>query len=48
MAENRPYEVMVILDAGLEEDAIRTTIDEFGGSFVMNFETVLIMSTRLG
>ena len=29
-------------------DAIRTTIDEFGGSFVMNFETVLIMSTRLG
>jgi 2-polyprenyl-3-methyl-5-hydroxy-6-metoxy-1,4-benzoquinol methylase len=29
-------------------DAIRTTIDEYGGSFVMNFETVLITSARLG
>ena len=28
-------------------DAIRTTIDEYGGSFVMNFETVLIKSVRL-
>jgi small subunit ribosomal protein S6 len=25
----RPYEVMVILDAGLEEDAIRASIDRF-------------------
>jgi SAM-dependent methyltransferase len=29
-------------------DAIRTTIDEYGGSFVMNFETVLITAARLG
>ena len=29
-------------------DAIGTTIDEFGGSFVMNFETVLIRSIRVG
>lgn len=28
-------------------DAIRTTIDEYGGSFVMHFETVLITATRL-
>jgi small subunit ribosomal protein S6 len=24
----RPYEVMIILDAGLEEEAIRTTVDQ--------------------
>ena len=29
-------------------DAIGTTIDDYGGSFVMNFETVLITATRLG
>jgi SAM-dependent methyltransferase len=29
-------------------DAIGTTIDDYGGSFVMNFETVLIVATRLG
>jgi SAM-dependent methyltransferase len=29
-------------------DAIGTTIDDYGGSFVMNFETVLIAATRLG
>jgi hypothetical protein len=28
-------------------DAIRATIGEYGGSFVMNFETVLITATRL-
>ena len=27
---------------------IGTTIDDYGGSFVMNFETVLIAATRLG
>jgi small subunit ribosomal protein S6 len=25
----RPYEVMVILDAGLEDDAVRATVDRF-------------------
>ena len=29
-------------------DAVRTTIDDHGGSFVMNYETVLIAATRLG
>jgi SAM-dependent methyltransferase len=29
-------------------DAIGTTIDDYGGSFVMNFETVLFTATRLG
>ena len=29
-------------------DAVATTIDDYGGSFVMNFETVLITATRLG
>jgi SAM-dependent methyltransferase len=29
-------------------DAVGATIDEHGGSFVMNFETVLITSARLG
>jgi SAM-dependent methyltransferase len=29
-------------------DAIGTTIDDYGGSFVMTFETVLITATRLG
>ncbi len=29
-------------------DAVGTTIDDYGGSFVMNFETVLIAATRLG
>jgi hypothetical protein len=29
-------------------DAVGTTIDDYGGSFVMNFETVLIATTRLG
>lgn len=29
-------------------DAIGRTIDDYGGSFVMNFETVLITATRLG
>ena len=29
-------------------EAIGGAIDEYGGSFVMNFETVLITSTRLG
>jgi 2-polyprenyl-3-methyl-5-hydroxy-6-metoxy-1,4-benzoquinol methylase len=28
-------------------DAVGTTIDDYGGSFVMNFETVLITATRL-
>lgn len=28
-------------------DAVATTIDDYGGSFVMNFETVLIAATRL-
>ncbi|HET9731569.1 MAG TPA: methyltransferase domain-containing protein [Acidimicrobiales bacterium] len=28
-------------------DAVRATIDDYGGSFVMNFETVLIAATRL-
>jgi hypothetical protein len=29
-------------------EAIGTAIDDHGGSFVMNFETVLITATRLG
>ena len=29
-------------------DAVGTTIDDYGGSFVMNFETVLFTATRLG
>ena len=29
-------------------DAIGRTVDDYGGSFVMNFETVLITATRLG
>jgi SAM-dependent methyltransferase len=29
-------------------DAVGTTIDDYGGSFVMTFETVLITATRLG
>ena len=29
-------------------DAIGTTMDDYGGSFVMNFETVLFAATRLG
>ena len=29
-------------------DAVRTTIDDYGGSFVVNFETVLIAAKRLG
>jgi hypothetical protein len=29
-------------------DGIGAAIDEYGGSFVMNFETVLITATRLG
>jgi SAM-dependent methyltransferase len=29
-------------------DSIGTAIDDYGGSFVMNFETVLIAATRLG
>ena len=29
-------------------EAIGATIDDHGGSFVMNFETVLISATRLG
>ncbi len=29
-------------------EAIGTAIDNYGGSFVMNFETVLITATRLG
>ena len=29
-------------------DAVATTIDDYGGSFLMNFETVLITATRLG
>src|ERR1700733_1931688 len=29
-------------------DAIGTTIDDYGGSFVMKFETVLIAATRIG
>jgi len=29
-------------------DAIGTTIDDYGGSFVVPFETVLITATRLG
>lgn len=29
-------------------DAIGTAIDEYGGSFIMNFETVLIAAARLG
>jgi SAM-dependent methyltransferase len=29
-------------------DAVATTIDDYGGSFVMSFETVLIAATRLG
>lgn len=28
-------------------DGVATTIDDYGGSFVMNFETVLIAATRL-
>jgi hypothetical protein len=29
-------------------DAVGTTIDDYGGSFVVNFETVLIAATRRG
>jgi hypothetical protein len=29
-------------------DAVGTTIDDYGGSFVMTFETVLIAATRPG
>jgi hypothetical protein len=29
-------------------DAVGTTIDDYGGSFVMSFETVLIAATQLG
>lgn len=29
-------------------EAIGAGIDDYGGSFVMNFETVLITATRLG
>lgn len=29
-------------------DAVATTIDDYGGSFLMNFETVLITAKRLG
>lgn len=29
-------------------EAIGATIDDHGGSFVMNFETVLVTATRLG
>jgi hypothetical protein len=29
-------------------EAIGTAIDDYGGSFAMNFETVLITATRLG
>jgi SAM-dependent methyltransferase len=39
------------LDPDLQErlfEGIATVVDEFGGSFVMNFETVLVTATRLG
>ena len=39
------------LEANLRQrlfDAIGTTIDDYGGSFVMNFETILFTATRLG
>ncbi len=39
------------LDANLRQrllDAVGTTIDDYGGSFVMSFETVLFTATRLG
>jgi hypothetical protein len=39
------------LDPAVQErllEGIGATIDDFGGSFVMNFETVLITATRLG
>jgi hypothetical protein len=29
-------------------DAVATTIDDHGGSFLMDFETVLITAKRLG
>jgi hypothetical protein len=29
-------------------EGISAAIDDYGGSFVMNFETVLITATRLG
>jgi hypothetical protein len=35
-----------VLDRLLE--GIGAAIDDYGGSFVMNFETVLISATRLG
>ena len=47
----RSYSEYAALESNLRDrllDAIGTTIDDYGGSFVMNFETVLIAATRLG
>ena len=47
----RSYSEYAALEPNLRHrllDAIGTTIDDYGGSFVMNFETVLIAATRLG
>jgi SAM-dependent methyltransferase len=46
----RSYSEYAALDANLRRrllDTIGTTIDHYGGSFVMSFETVLIAATRL-
>jgi hypothetical protein len=47
----RSYSEYAALEPNLRHrllDAIGTTIDDYGGLFVMNFETVLIAATRLG
>jgi SAM-dependent methyltransferase len=47
----RSYSEYAALEQNLRDrllDAIGTIIDDYGGSFVMNFETVLITVTRLG
>jgi SAM-dependent methyltransferase len=47
----RSYSEYAALEPNLRHrllDAIGTTIDDYGGSFVRNFETVLIAATRLG
>lgn len=46
----RSYSEYAALEPSLRHrllDAIGTTIDDYGGSFVMNFESVLITATRL-
>jgi 2-polyprenyl-3-methyl-5-hydroxy-6-metoxy-1,4-benzoquinol methylase len=45
------YSEYAALESDLRDrlfDVVGTTIDEYGGSFDMNFETVLITATRLG